>query len=470
MASPQHIQDRMYRDFRDSALFQKAQAYGFEYLANAFEREVFPTNEALEAMHIFDESMPVEGADAMEVVEQLNTFGAPATVSQVAGRYFGFVNGSAVPAGLAAKLLASFWDQNAAMQVISPIASRLEQVVEGWLKEIFDLPETTAAGYVSGTSMATFCGLAAARYRLLERQGWDVTEKGLFGAPNVRVVTGRQAHSTVIKALNLLGFGKENIEWAEVDDQGRVVPETLPPLDSRTILILQAGNVNSGAFDPLAPLCEAARSAGAWVHVDGAFGLWAGAARALRDLTLGMEKASSWSVDGHKTLNTPYDCGIILCADREALVSALHMSGSYIVLGDQRDGMFFTPEMSRRARIIELWSTIKYLGRTGIDQMITRMHERSVQFRDELLAAGFEILNDVVFNQTIVSCGSDALTESTLKHVQQARVCWAGGSRWQGRSVIRISVSSWATTESDVTRSVKSFIASRDRARAELAK
>jgi glutamate/tyrosine decarboxylase-like PLP-dependent enzyme len=258
-----------------------------------------------------------------------------------------------------------------------------------------------------------------------------------------------------------LGFGKDNIEWVEVDDQGRIIPELIPELDENTIVILQAGNVNTGSFDDFDYICTKATNANSWVHIDGAFGLWAGAVKKLKHHTKGMEKANSWAVDGHKTLNTPYDSGIVLCEDKEALVSALHMSGSYLVVAD-RDGMFYTPEMSRRARIIELWAVLKYLGKSGIDEMIYGMHQRTQQFATELDAAGFEIINDVVFNQVMVRCDTGELTTKTIERIQELRECWVGGSIWNGKETIRISVCSWATTSEDVTRSVNSFITARN--------
>jgi glutamate/tyrosine decarboxylase-like PLP-dependent enzyme len=463
-----NIQADMYRDMQDNKLFAKAQENGVQYLESVFDRNVFPNSEDIENLAIFEEDLPQAPSSAMDIIDQLNTFGSPATVAQIGGRYFGFVCGSAVPAGLAAKTLASYWDQNAGIYVLSPIAAKLENIVEKWLKQSFNLPESTAAGFVSGTSSGTLCGLAAARYRILKRLGWDINEKGLYGATQIRVVTGKQAHSTVSKMIGLLGFGKQNIEWVDVDNQGRIIPDLIPELDDRTLLILQAGNVNSGSFDNFETICAKANQANAWVHIDGAFGLWAAATKELNHLTKGVEKANSWAVDGHKTLNTPYDCGIILCADEEALISALHMTGSYIVVSEERDGMFYTPEMSRRARIVDLWATIKYLGMSGIDQMVSGLHHRAVQFSEELQQNGFEILNDVVFNQVLVSCGNDELTERTIRHIQEDRVCWVGGSKWFGRSVIRISVSSWATTKEDVSHSVRSFVASRDKALKEL--
>lgn len=458
MNKESNIQKSMLLELKDKSIFEQAQKYAYEYLDTVFDRNVYPSESALKDLTHFDEKLPDDPAQANQVLELLNQYGSPATVTALGGRYFGFVTGSAVPVGIAAKSLATYWDQNSAMHVLSPLSSKLESVVESWLKEIFNLPSQTVAGFVSGTSMANFCGLAAARYRVLKNLNWDINTKGLFHAPAIRIVTGKQAHSTVHKAIGLLGFGKDNVEWVDVDDQGRIIPELIPPLDSSTILILQAGNVNTGSFDHFDKIMEKANKANAWVHIDGAFGLWAGAVVELQHLTKGIEKANSWAVDGHKTLNTPYDNGIVMCNDNEAIVSALHMTGSYIVVSDQRDGMYYTPEMSRRARIIELWAVMRYLGKNGIAQMVNGLHKRAVQFHDELSnIKGFELLNDVVFNQVLVRCDTDELTEKTLKRIQDLRECWVGGSMWEGRKVIRISVCSWATTEEDVTRSVKSF-------------
>lgn len=452
------IQQKMFEEFREKKIFDKAVDYGFAYLDHAFDRNVFPTNEAINDLKNFDEEMPLHSSNAAEVIDHLNQFGAPATVCQIGGRYFGFVNGSAVPTGMAAKNLATFWDQNSAMYVLSPLASKLETVVESWLRSIFNLPVNTVAGFVSGTSSANFCALAAARYRLFKNQSWDINKKGFLNAPTIRIVTGKEAHSTVIKAITLLGFGQDNVEFIQTDEQGRIIPELIPELDNKTLLILQAGNVNTGSFDDFSKICEKAKKAGAWIHIDGAFGLWAGACKRLSHLTKGIQLANSWAVDGHKTLNTPYDCGIVLCSDKEALTSALHMSGAYIVVSQDRDGMYYTPEMSRRSRVIELWATIKYLGRQGIEEMIFEMHERAKQFASGLNAIdGFTVLNDVVFNQVLVSCTSDELVDKVIEHVQNERVCWVGGSTWKGKRVIRISVCSWATTENDVAMSVQSF-------------
>lgn len=459
------VRENMFREMKEKSIFNQVKEYAFEYADNSLNRNVYPTEEAIEDLKIFDEDLPEFPNQPQDILEKLHKYGSPATVSQIGGRYFGLVNGGIVPTGLAAKWLSDFWDQNTPLYVTSPIISKLESVVERWLRQIFDLPNETVAGFVSGTSMAILCGLAAARYIVFKRLDWDINSKGLINAPRIRIVAGKHAHGTVLKAIALLGLGKDNIEWIDVDQQGRIIPENIPELDEKTILILQAGNVNSGAFDAFDKICDKANKANTWIHIDGAFGLWASGSVKLNHLTQGIEKADSWSVDGHKTLNTPYDCGIVLCSDREALVSALQATGSYIIYGEKRDGMLYTPEMSRRARIVELWATMKYLGRQGISELVTGLHERAVQFATELKKNNFSILNEIVFNQVLVCCDSDELTEKTLTFIQDLRECWCGGAIWDNRKVIRISVCSWATTQEDISRSVRAFVKARGEAK-----
>ncbi len=456
------IREKMFSELLKHDLFEQAKDYALEYAEDSIDRNVYPTDNAIEDLKIFDEPLPDKSEESKSIIETLHKYGSPATVSQIGGRYFGLVNGGVIPAALAVKWLNDFWDQNTPLYVTYPVTSKLETVVENWLKEIFKLPSETVAGFVSGTSMAILCGLAAARYRIYKRINWDVNSQGLINAPKIRIVAGKHAHGTVLKAVALLGFGKNIIEWVDVDHQGRIKPELIPDLDENTILILQAGNVNSGSFDSFSKICDKAKQANAWIHIDGAFGLWAAGSEKLKYLTSGIENADSWSVDGHKTLNTPYDSGIVLCKDREALVSALQASGSYIVYGENRDGMLYTPEMSRRARAVELWATIKYLGKQGIDELVYGLHDRAKQFADGLSKNGFKVLNDVVFNQVIVACDNDSETELTLKNIQELRDCWCGGSQWFDKKVIRISVCSWATTEKDIEISIKSFVKARE--------
>lgn len=443
--------------FREGSLFERALHYGKEYLQESDGRHVAPTYEAVCALESFREPLPEHPGNAVAILDMLNKIGSPGTMTQIGGRFFGLVNGGVVPVGLAARILSDFWDQNAALHAISPTSAVLEDTCQDWLRNLFGLPLRTVAGFVSGTSMAIVCGLAAARWRICARDGYDINVGGLASAPDIRIVTGRHAHSAVVKAIALLGFGTAKIEWAEVDEQGRIRLESLPTLDERTILILQAGNVNSGAFDPIDQACGLADEAGSWVHIDGAFGLWAAACASLSHLTAGMERAQSWSVDAHKTLNTPYDSGIALCNDPEAMVTAMRSSAAYFMYSDARDGMLYTPEISRRARAVDLWATLKYLGRSGIDRMVLSLHERAKQFATELDEAGFEVVNEVAFNQVMIRVGDLAATTSFVVDVQRSGEAWVASSLWFEKPVVRISVCSWATTPDDVSRAVRSF-------------
>jgi len=452
------LQDKLYKEINDGALFEKATEFSKQYFSQIFDRDVYPSEQAVADLDVFDAALPVNGIDGHHLIDHLNTFGSPATIAQLGGRYFGFVNGSAVPAGIAAKQLASAWDQNSGLQIISPICAKLEAVVEKWINQLFGFEDNCVSGFVTGTSAANFCSIAAARYRILKNQDWDVNQMGLWNAPKIRIIAGRQAHSSVKKAINMNGLGQGAIEWVDVDDQGRILVDALPKLDYTCLVVLQAGNVNSGAFDNFDKICDLANEAGAWVHIDGAFGLWAQCSSKLKHWTRGIEKADSWAVDGHKTLNTPYDCGIVICKDKDALSSAMHMSGSYIMRNEERDGMYYTGDMSRRSRVIELWATICSLGIKGIDEMVTNMHDRAVQFGNLLKATdGFDVLNKIDFNQVVVCCKSDEMTSQVMQHIQNSGNCWVGHSLWKNKRVIRISVCSWATTESDIIKSFNAF-------------
>jgi len=458
------IREKMFGELSDKDVFEQAKTYALEYMDAVGGRSVFPEQAAVEALRVFDEPLPKDPSPGIDVIATLRDFGSPATVAQTGGRYFGFVNGNVVPTALAASWLAGAWDQNAALGVMSPIAAKLESVCEEWLVDLLGLPEGTAAGLVTGTSVATLCGLAAGRYSILKKLGWDVNADGLRSAPLVRFVASEESHASVFKALALLGIGRNEVVLVPSDSQGRLDPLHLPQPDECTVLILQAGNVNSGAFDAFSSLCSRVRDSGGWIHVDGAFGLWAAASPTLRRLTAGMDQADSWSADGHKTLNTPYDCGVILCRDRGALVGAMQAKGSYLPRSDQRDGMDYGPDMSRRARSVELWATLKYLGRAGVIELIDGLHERAAQFSEELGNRGFRILNDVVFNQVLIAGETPEQTEAILTRIQGGRVLWCGGTSWNGEPAIRISVCSWATTETDVRECVAAFMEARDTA------
>ncbi len=456
------IREIMFAQVKDKTLFEQVKSYAFAYMDNVNHRPVFPDLARIEKLSAFDEPLPEQPQSATEILRLLDVYGSPATVAQTGGRYFGFVNGNAVPVALAARWLSDIWNQNPALYVISPTAAKLEQVCESWMREVLNLPAETVAGFVSGTSIATLCGLAAGRYALLKNLGWDVNEDGLFGAPPIRVVVSQQAHGTVFKALALLGIGKKCLELIPADSEGRIDVAYLQKLDSSTLVILQAGNVNSGSFDNFEHICNLAQAAGAWIHIDGAFGLWAAASPTKKHLTQGIEKANSWSVDGHKTLNTSYDCGIILCKNRDALAASMQATGSYIQYSENRDNMLYTPDMSRRARAVELWATLRFLGHSGVAELVDGFCERATQFANQLGKNGFHVLNEVVFNQVLVSCDTPAETKATLAGIQASGECWCGGTVWQDKPAIRISVCSWATTSEDVDRSVKAFIKARN--------
>ncbi len=453
------------RQVGNAELFERAQRSALAYMNAVADRAVFPSKTALEALSEFREALPEGPGDPGAILDLLHRRGSPATVAQTGGRYFGFVNGGVLPVALAAKWLADSWDQNAALYVISPVASVLETVCEVWLVDLLGLPPGTAAGFVGGTSTATLCGLAVGRDELLARSGWDQRARGLFGAPQLRVVVGGQAHATVFKALSLLGLGRERVIVVPVDDQGRMIPEMAPPFDNSTLLIVQAGNVNTGAFDQFRPLCEKARAAGSWVHVDGAFGLWAAASGTRKYLVDGIEGADSWSTDAHKTLNAPYDNGIIFCREPEALARSMSMSGSYFAFSEDRDGMRYSPEMSRRARSVELWATLKALGRRGVGDLVDSLCDKATRFATGLEREGFSILNEVRFNQVLVSCGEATLTRETLGALQASGEAWCGSTTWKHEPAIRISVCSYMTTDEDVDRTICAFVKSRDEAR-----
>lgn len=448
-----------------SSLLDQARQFAGEYIDRLEQRPVFPTDASLQAMNKLDEPLPETSSNPAFVLEQLYEIGSQAAVTQTAGRYFGFVNGGLLPVGLAAKWLGDVWDQNTAHYVMSPINSQLEEICERWIASLLRLPAQTAVGFVSGTTIANFAGLCAGRNELLQRRGWDVARKGLYGAPRIRVIVGADAHAAVYKSISMLGLGSENVELVAADDQGRMRPDQMPKLDEGVLIVAQAGNVNSGAIDPVGQICERAKSVGAWVHVDGAFGLWARVVPALGDACEGIENADSWSVDAHKTLNVPYDSGMILCRHREALMNAFKASASYFQWSEHRDSMNFRPSMSGRARAIELWAVLKTLGREGVQCLVEQLCENAREFARRLSDQEFQIHNDVVFNQVLVSCGEDTLTNATLQNIQKSGECWCGGSTWHGKAVIRISVCDWATTTKEIERSVRAFVKARAAAR-----
>jgi glutamate/tyrosine decarboxylase-like PLP-dependent enzyme len=428
------------------------------YLETITDRRVAPSDESLAALAQFHERFPEHSTDPTEVIAKLDEIGSPATVATTGNRYFGFVIGGTIPAALAASWLANTWDQNVALRVMSPVAAELEEVVLSWVCEALGLPADCEGGLVTCATAANFTALASARYSLLAKSGWNVVDDGMFGAPPIEVVIGEEVHTSVLKALNLAGFGKKRVTIVEADGQGRMRADKFPTVSERTIVCIQAGNVNTGAFDPADEICARAKGQGAWVHVDGAFGLWANASPKFRHLTRGFEQADSWATDAHKWPNVSYDSGVVIVRDGKALRAAMTSSAAYLEPGARREPMNHTPEASRRARGVELWAALKSLGKSGLCSLIERTCAHAQKFAEGLRTAGFDVLNDVVINQVLVTFGTAETTREVIRRVQEDGTCWCGATVWQGNTAMRISVSSWATTEADVERSLETII------------
>jgi glutamate/tyrosine decarboxylase-like PLP-dependent enzyme len=429
------------------------------YLKSLDARGVAPTLQAVARLDSLDGPMPELPTSAEAVLQELDDLVSPATMAMAGPRFFGFVIGGSLPVALAANWLASAWDQNTGLYVSTPGTSRLEQIALRWLLEVLQLPAGSGGAFVTGTTVAHFTALAAARRTVLARVGWNVEADGLFGAEPIQVVVGEEAHPTLFKALGMLGLGRNRVTRVPVDGQGRMRADALPPMPGPTIVCVQAGNVNTGAFDPIEEICRIARPAGAWVHVDGAFGLWAAASPALAHLARGVGNADSWATDGHKWLNVPYDSGIAFVRDADALRAAMAITAEYLpTRSEHRNPSDYTPELSRRARGVDVYAALRALGRKGVAELIEQNCRQARRFAEGFEAAGFPVLNDVVLNQVLVSFGDAETTSRIVAGVQEDGTCWCGGTVWQGKPAMRVSVSSWATTDADVDRSVEAIV------------
>ena len=440
------------------ALLREACQRALAYLDGLADRPVAPTAEAVAALSRLDFPLPGPGLDARDVLAMLDEVGSPATVAIGGPRYFGFVNGGALPVAQAAAWLGAAWDQNVALTVMSPTAAALNAVALRWVTELLGLPGTAWGGFVTGATMANAACLAAARDAVLTKHGWDAAGQGLAGAPPVTVVVGEEVHTAVRKALGLVGLGRDRAVVLPADGQGRIEPRGLPALTGPALVCLQAGNVNSGASDPFGPLIAWAHEQGAWVHVDGAFGLWAAASPGTAAQVAGVAGADSWATDAHKWLNTTYDCGIALVRDPGALRSAMESSAAYLPEDAAREPMHFTPQSSQRARGAEVWAVLAALGRDGVAELVDRTCRLARRFADGLRAAGYDVLNDVVLNQVVVAFGDPEHTDATIAAVQREGTCWCGPTTWRGRRAMRISVSCWTTTERDIDRCVAAVL------------
>jgi glutamate/tyrosine decarboxylase-like PLP-dependent enzyme len=428
------------------------------YLEDIQERRVSPSADAVRALAQFHEPLPDGPTAPEDVIRMLDEVGSPATMGIAGPRFFGFVIGGSLPAALAANWLASAWDQNAGLFAATPISATLEEVSLRWLLDALALPATCGGAFVTGATVANFTALAAARHAVLARVGWDVEARGLFGAPAIQVVVSEEAHPSLIKSLGMLGMGRERVVRVPVDGEGRMLAGALPELNPPSIVCVQVGNVNTGSFDPVAEICRRAQERGAWVHVDGAFGLWAAASPRHAHLVAGVADADSWATDAHKWLNVPYDSGLAFVRDADHLRGAMSLTAAYLPQGVHREPSQYVPELSRRARGVDTWAALKSLGRSGLGELIDRNCRCATRFAEGLSGAGFEVLNDVVLNQVLVSFGTPEMTQNAIAGLQEDGTCYCGPTLWQGRVAMRISVSSWATTEADVDRSLEAML------------
>ncbi len=436
------------------------------YVAGARLRRIFPHPEAVAALESFRRPLQDDSRTPMEVLRELDTFGSPATVVQHQGRYFGFVNGGVEPAASGAAVLAGAWDQNAALPVMSPAAAALDEVAAGWIVDLLGLPQDATASFCAGATIANLTALLTARDTLLRRAGWDVATQGLAGSPAVRVIVGAEAHSSALKALRLAGFGSDSFEAIPTDATGAIDAAAFPAdLDDRTLVVLQAGNVNTGASDPFDTIMDRVGASGAWVHVDGAFGLWAAASPRRRGLVAGVERADSWAVDAHKWLNVPYDSALTIVRDRDALLRAMSSDGAYLPSDEGRAPMREGIQMSQRARGVEAWAALSARGRDGIAALVDDPCDLAQHFATLLEAEGVRLLAPVVLNQALVAFGvepgaePDASTTATvLAAVQEDGTMWAGSTTWHGVHAMRLSVSDAATTRDDVEAAAQAIL------------
>jgi len=442
-----------------SELLREAAERAIRYRETVGERPVVPTQEALGALDRLGGPLPETSSDPLSTIELLDDVGSPGAVGTAGPRFFGFVLGGSLPVTVAASWLATAWDQNAWAATTAPAAVRTEEIALAWLLELLGLPRCSGGAFVTGGTMANFVALASARHAVLARLGYDVERDGLAEAPPISVAVGEEAHPSVFKSLALLGLGRDRAVRVPVDAQGRVRAEALPTLAQPAIVCVQAGNVNTGAFDPVAAVCQRAREVEAWVHVDGAFGLWAAASDSTAYLCQGIEDADSWATDAHKWLNVPFDCGLAFVRDADALRAAMATTAAYLVRDDDnRQPSDYVPELSRRARGVEVWAAIRSLGRSGVADLVERTCRHARQFAEGLSAAGYSILNEVVLNQVLVSFGDPERTRRIVDAIQADGTCWCGPTVWQGQTAMRISVSSWATTDADVEASLEAVI------------
>ena len=429
------------------------------YLESVGERRVAPDPDAVARLTELDQPLNAAPTDPHEILAMLDEYISPATLATTGPRFFGYVIGGAYPVTVGANWMAAAWDQNAGLYEPTPGAAYIEEIALKWLLDLFQLPGDSGGAFVTGATVANLCGLAAGRHFVLQQAGWDIEGEGLFDAPPVTVIITDEAHPVLFKSLGLLGLGRNRVKRVPTDNQGRMRADQLPAISGPTIVCLQAGNVNTGSFDPFQEIIGRVHDAGGWVHVDGAFGLWAAVSPAYEYLAAGMNEADSMATDAHKYLNVPYDSGFVLVRQPDALRAAMAITAEYLPTETTfRNPDDFTPELSRRARGIEIWTVLKYLGKEGLAKLVDDTCRHARRFAEGFDAAGYEVLNEVVLNQVLVSFGEPEKTNQIIDDIQEDGTCWMGGTEWQGRTAMRISVSSWATTEEDVEKSLEAIL------------
>ena len=440
-------------------LYDQVFEYATAFLSQANDLPIQVDETARKNLQHLDFELPNQGVAAHQVIQDLNQWVSPATMKMGSPRFFGFVIGGAYPVSVASNWLGTAWDQNTGLERTTPAVAMLEKVSARWMLSLLGLPAESATAFVTGATVANFTALAAARNQVFTTAGWDVEADGLIGAPDLNIIISEESHPTVYKSLAMLGLGRNRVIKVPTDKQGRMDMTQFPEIHDNTIIITQAGNINSGSFDPIGKICELAAHKNAWVHVDGAFGLWAMATDSYKHLGKGLEQADSWATDAHKWLNVPYDSGLAFVKNEHALKAAMAITASYLPSENAgRNPSDYTPELSRRARGIDVYAVLRHLGASGVAELVDRCCACAKRFADLLSAAGFEVMNDVVLNQVVVSFGTEQTNLAVLDAVQKEGTCWLGQTFWQGRLVARISVCNWQTDFAAVDQSVEVII------------
>ena len=435
-------------------LYKQAFDYATEFLQQANELPIQVNDQARADLKNLDFPLPVQGVDATQVIDEMNQWVTPATMKMGSPRFFGFVIGGVYPVSVASSWLGTAWDQNTGLEKTTPAMAMLEKVSASWMLDLLGLPKQAATAFVTGATVANFTALAAARNQVFTQAGWDVEADGLIGAPELHIIISEESHPTVYKSLAMLGLGRNRVTKVPVDDQGRIDMNYFPTIKDNTIIITQAGNINSGAFDPVGEICSLAKHKNAWVHVDGAFGLWAMASKQLKHLGSGLEQADSWATDAHKWLNVPYDSGLAFVKNEHALKAAMAITASYLPTENAgRNPSDYTPELSRRARGIDVYAVLRHLGKSGVEELIDRCCACARRFAALFEAAGYQVMNEVVLNQVVVCFGSKDINLAILDAVQKEGTCWVGQTIWQDRLAMRISVCNWQTDFAEVDKS-----------------